>query len=73
MLLAQRLEFMVRLIILFTPVVLLFLPADFFDQGPPLCPSRILLDIECPGCGLTRATQHLIHLDWQKAIDYNSL
>ncbi|MCX7605764.1 MAG: DUF2752 domain-containing protein [Bacteroidia bacterium] len=63
----------IRLIILLTPLVLLILPADFFDEGPVICPSRLLLEVECPGCGLTRATQHLIHWDWQTALDFNPL
>lgn len=62
-----------RLGVLLVPVILLLLPADFFDYGPPVCPSRLLLDVECPGCGLIRGTQHLIHADWQRALEYNPL
>ncbi|MCS7297203.1 MAG: DUF2752 domain-containing protein [Bacteroidia bacterium] len=62
-----------RLVIAIVPLGLLALPADFFDKGPSICPSVLLLQVECPGCGLTRATQHLLHLEWQTAIDYNPL
>jgi len=55
------------------PVVLLVLPADYFDAGPTMCPSKRFLDIECPGCGMTRAVMHLIHFDLESAIYYNSL
>lgn len=68
-----KLEWCIRIAFLLLPLILPFLPADFFDYGPPLCPSRVLLDTECPGCGLTRATQHLIHFEWETALDYNPL
>ncbi|HQK96451.1 MAG TPA: DUF2752 domain-containing protein [Bacteroidia bacterium] len=53
------------------PVVLLILPADFFDKGQSICISVLLLHRTCPGCGMTRAVQHLIHLDFQTAFMYN--
>ncbi|MBC7448560.1 MAG: DUF2752 domain-containing protein [Hymenobacteraceae bacterium] len=53
---------------------LLGLPADFFDHhGPTLCLSRLLLDTECPGCGMTRASMHALHLDFATAWHYNRL
>lgn len=55
------------------PVVLLALPADLFDDGPPMCLSVILLDMECYGCGMTRACQHLIHMDVRAAYEFNPL
>jgi len=54
-------------------VILLILPASFFDDGPPLCLSVLLFDMECYGCGLTRACQHLIHLQFKEAWSYNPL
>ncbi len=59
--------------LLVTPVVLLFLPADYFDTGETLCLSKRLLDIECLGCGLTRGIQHLIHFDFGAAWEFNKL
>lgn len=55
------------------PIVLLILPADHFDHGEVMCPSKRFLDFECLGCGLTRAVQHLIHFEFQTAWDYNKL
>lgn len=52
---------------------LLVLPADFFDHGPAICLSRVLLDTECPGCGMTRAAMHALHLDFSAAWSYNRL
>ena len=53
------------------PIVLLILPADFFDDGPPMCLSVILLKMECLGCGMTRAIMHLIHFEFNEAAYYN--
>lgn len=56
------------------PIILLVLPADFFDgDGFVVCPSRLLFDVECLGCGMTRAGMHLIHFDVESALFYNSL
>jgi len=55
------------------PLVLLALPATFFDHGQSLCLSKLLADMECYGCGMTRAIMHLIHLDFAQAWFYNKL
>jgi hypothetical protein len=55
------------------PVLLLILPATQFDSGNSWCPSQLLLKRNCPGCGLTRAVQHSIHLDFKAAFGYNKL
>ena len=53
--------------------MLLLLPATIFDSGPTICISKLITDIDCPGCGITRAVQHALHLDFQKAWDYNKI
>ena len=58
---------------LLVPLVLLLLPADFFDKGPSLCLSKVLAGVECYGCGTTRAFMHLIHLDFEAAYGFNKL
>ena len=55
------------------PFVLIFLPPDFFDYGPYMCPSYNLFNVECPGCGITRATMHLIHFQFKEAWAFNKL
>lgn len=55
------------------PLVLLVLPATFFDKGPAICLFTRLSGYSCWGCGLTRACMHLIHLDWAGAANYNKL
>jgi hypothetical protein len=55
------------------PLFLLVLPANYFDTGESLCLSVRLFDIECFGCGITRAIMHLIHFDFAAAWSYNKL
>lgn len=37
------------------------------------CPFRMLLHIECPGCGMTRAIISAIKLDFKAAFQYHCL
>ena len=60
-------------VLLILPVILLILPADFFDKGESMCLSVLFFDFECYACGMTRAIQHLIHFDFSIAYDYNKL
>ena len=39
----------------------------------PLCPTRALLGIDCPGCGLMRGTYDLLHGNVAGAVDHNLL
>lgn len=55
------------------PLVLLLLPANFFDSGPEMCVFTLATGIHCPGCGMTRACMHLIHLDTVPALEYNKV
>jgi len=55
------------------PVILLVLPAAFFDEGRSWCLSVILFNKPCYACGLTRAAMHLIHLDFADAYYFNPL
>jgi hypothetical protein len=53
------------------PVVLLVLPADFFDGKPSICLSHLLFNRDCYGCGITRACMRIIHLDFTGAASFN--
>ncbi|MBK9190440.1 MAG: DUF2752 domain-containing protein [Crocinitomicaceae bacterium] len=55
------------------PVWLLLSPANYFDAGESICPSKVFFGKECPGCGMTRATQHMIHFDFNEAWNFNKL
>jgi Protein of unknown function (DUF2752) len=39
----------------------------------PTCPSRLLLGVDCPGCGGLRGTHDLLHGDVLGALDHNIL
>ena len=69
----KKLQWSWFLLLLITPVVLWILPADFFDESSViLCPSRLFFNIECLGCGMTRAVMHMHHLEIEDAIFYNA-
>ncbi len=52
------------------PLLMLFAIAaiDF-----PLCPTRVLFGVPCPGCGLTRATLALLTLDFEAVLHFHPL
>jgi hypothetical protein len=55
------------------PIVLILLPKTAFDQGPTLCLFTLFTNINCPGCGTTRACMRIIHFDFQGAWAYNKM
>ena len=60
--------------LLIIPVTLVFiLPANYFDEGQSICLSVLLFEKNCFACGMTRAIQHLIHLDFSIAWEFNKL
>jgi hypothetical protein len=59
-------------LLLLTPIVLWILPSDFFNNSEVIvCPSRLFFNIECFGCGMTRAVMHLHHFETDDAIYFN--
>lgn len=54
-------------------ITLLILPADYFDTGQAMCLSVLIADVECYGCGMTRAIQHMIHFEFEEAWMFNKL
>jgi hypothetical protein len=70
----RKIVFYSRIIItMVTPFVLILLPSDYFDKGDSICLSKMLAGIECYACGLTKATMHFIHFEFQKAWEFNKL
>ena len=56
-----------------SPIILLILPADFFDSGNTICLSVFFFDVEYYGCGMTRELMHFIHFEFNKAMEFNKL
>lgn len=69
----RYLNFVYLIVLLLIPIVLIILPANYFDQGQSICVSVLLFDKNCYACGMTRAVQHLIHFDFQQAYAFNKL
>ncbi|WP_372473369.1 DUF2752 domain-containing protein [Capnocytophaga sp. ARDL2] len=70
----KEIVFLIRhSLVVFTPIVLIFLPANYFDHGQSVCLSKSLAGIECWGCGSTRAAMHLLHLNFETAWNYNKM
>lgn len=60
-------------LLLAIPLTFLITPTRFFENGPTLCPFRIITGIPCPGCGTTRAVSCIFQGDFTKAWEYNKL
>jgi hypothetical protein len=58
---------------IFLPILLIILPKTFFDHGPTTCIYTLLAGVNCYGCGMTRASMRLIHLDFVGAWEFNKL
>ena len=41
------------------------------EDGPILCPFRLITGLSCPGCGLTRSWVYTMHGDWAAAFGAN--
>lgn len=39
----------------------------------PVCPTKALLGIDCPGCGTLRMIYSLLHFDFLSALQFNAL
>ncbi len=69
---SQTVQWVWLILLIATPIVLWILPANFFDESKViLCPSRLFFDIECLGCGMTRAVMHIHHFEFEDAVFYN--
>lgn len=55
------------------PVLLLCLPADFFDYGQSISLFELAGVEDYHSKGMTRAIMHLIHFDFEVAWQYNKL
>ncbi len=54
-------------------MVAVLLPVDLLDEGPTVCPIRLLGGTWCWGCGITRACWRVLHGDLAGALAHNRL
>ena len=65
-------NWVIGIVLMIIPIFLWIVPAGQFDDtGVIICPSRFIFDIECFGCGMTRAVLHMHHGDFEQAVYYN--
>lgn len=55
----------------FVPVLLSLIPLDMVENGDTLCLYKNLTGGDCYGCGITRACFNFLHLNFEKALDFN--
>lgn len=54
-------------------VVILIIPDAIVFNNKTLCLHKTILGVECPLCGMTRATHELFHLKFNSAFQYNPI
>jgi len=55
------------------PFFVLFFPVSRLEQAGDICLSKLVFDMECLGCGLTRATFYIVKLNFAMAWQLNKL
>ena len=59
--------------------MILILGLVYYSYNPensflfPKCPLKYFTGLSCPGCGSQRAIHEILHLNFRKAFEYNSL
>ena len=64
---------LIAILFIAIPLTLCLLPVDYFDHGQATCLSVIFFDMECYGCGMTRAVMRMMHFDITGAYKFNPL
>ena len=49
------------------------IPVKFIEDGESICVYKRLFNVECWGCGTTRAFFNIIHFNFKKAYEFNRL
>lgn len=62
-------------VLLFAIFIIYFYQNNPSDEGSSFlrCPSNLLFNINCPGCGTQRAIHHILHLEMIDALRFNAL
>lgn len=62
------------LVLIIGAIMLWFIPEQRLladHQNHSLCLVKRLIDMDCPGCGLTRGIYAILHLQFKKSIHYH--
>ena len=70
---SKPVKILIAILFIGIPLTLCLLPVDYFDHGQATCLSVIFFDMECYGCGMTRATMRMMHFDFVGAYKFNPL
>ena len=52
-------------------LIVYILPKDQIFSGSTSCIHRKLLNVDCPGCGMTRAIYSILHFNFKTALQLN--
>lgn len=61
------------LVLVFIVLLLIFIPERIIFQDQSLCIFKYVTGIECPLCGMTRASYLMLHLKAASAFTFNPL
>jgi len=71
---ARKNSLLVKLFFIFLATVIFFsIPKQYLGYEFPLCVFKNIFNVECIGCGTTRAFWSILHLRFREALEYNKL
>ena len=59
--------------LIIAPIFFILLPQNYFTNKDSICLSIVFFDLECYGCGMTRALKALVSFNVSEAIEWNKL
>lgn len=70
-----KLIFRIIRIVFYVSLILTFIiiPCSYFENANTICFIKRTIGIDCPTCGVTRAFSNIMHLNFKKAYEFNSI
>jgi hypothetical protein len=68
-----KIRYGVHVFLVAVPFILWILPKTFFDGRADTCLSKLIFNMECYACGMTRAVMRLMHFDFSGAWAFNKI
>ncbi len=68
-----KIDYIILIVIGVAILCFYFMPQNLFESSlnDSHCIHQKIFSKPCPGCGITRATYHVLHFDFKEAIEYN--